>query len=123
MFTNAFISRKLVSLEIIYKMKKSNLLSTFIGLALAYGCPKQITINGDEFQLDLFDSTYKSSITGNTIARDRRNAKLDVWIYFRKNYPVVSVTNAKCPTSDSNWFQWDAENAKYIEIRFNTDYS
>ena len=102
-------------------MKKSYLLSTFIGLALAYGCPKQITINGDEFQLDLFDSTYKSKITGNTIARDRRNAKLDVWIYFRKNYPIVSVTSEKCPSSDSNWFQWDAESAQYIAVKFNTD--
>ena len=104
-------------------MKKSYLLSTFIGLALAYGCPKQITINGDVFQLDLFDSTYKSSFTENTIARDTRNVKLDVWIYFRKNYPIVSVTSEKCPSSDSKWFQWDTENAQYVAVKFNTDKS
>ena len=104
-------------------MNKFFFLCYFISLALSYDCPERIVINGDEFQLDLFDSTYKSSFTENTIARDTRNVKLDVWIYFRKNYPIVSVTSEKCPSSDSKWFQWDTENAQYVAVKFNTDKS
>ena len=92
-------------------------------MTLGYGCPKQININGDEFQLDLLDATYKSAISGSSIARDTRNAKISVWIYFRKNYPTVTVTSDKCPSSDSNWFQWDVNHAQYVAVNFNNDKS
>ena len=96
-------------------------LCTLISLTMGYGCPKQININGDEFQLDLFDATYKSLISGSSIVRDTRNARVNVWIYFRKNYPTVIVTSDKCPSSDSNWFQWNVERAQYVPVNFNTD--